>query len=946
MNNVILSILGVVYLVLANVGITPASFDDVYIGWGGIDRLSPSHTKNIVNAYQCDNYITDSKEEENPRYTTLSVRPGESTYLNDAGGAVRGLFQFSTPAGTDTLIMADTDTLYKSSGTLWATLEAGYSNAPWEGELYSDPKVTRLYLCNGFDGSRKYLSEKNISYAMQDQDNEVALVGNVYLVKNSLVATADASATSGLKAGHYIKYATAGTDDDWNEIVSTESTNITFNTPYTGTSAAFSSAVRSTDQLSSRYIVEYKGHIVMGSSKSESVKVSSTLGTEYFNLKNAYGVAQSFEATSSSLDKIRMTIYRTAEGTVGNIVIKIKETLESSSSLAKITFATLSLPTIATATDFDFGNVAITSGTPYYITIERETSSTSLVKVLYGTSYSGGNAYWTYNSTGFDSAWDTGNTTIESSPSISASIHDNYDTKIREASATTNFSETSTTQIDANNLVPEYYKAIWRYPIEEQMVTSDENNFDLVRLFITSNPMTSETYAKRLLVETVLSEMTWNIAKTGTSWNVVGCNGAGTDFTETDKVDLYDGTTPGFHRSGRDLTAIADNWTLSADNNYGIVGSVEGLASTGVWTSTQYSANNGSQEPTWEVTSLTGSSDASRDIYFEILSTSSNPSTINYSKRFKPENFPTLNTFDIPGRIVGIAKSGGYLIVAGKNPDALHFYRFTGDVRDGNGLDFVTTVPDITFGSSKSIARLPTTDSFIFYSGSGVCLQNGLKTKPLSGKIREEAKGFQNHKDPEDFYSGSQDQMPQGGLLPTKDTYLLSVPNSESKNSYIYAYNYANDTWTRWTDLYATALVTRYSGGSTPTLYLGDQSGQVYTLDKTGSTTKEAVLSWFFSKQDITKDKTLRNIEIIARADNPLTGCVTTLEAYDVMTGTTYTSLTKNVADNTTTDKMVELPFMLNKTGREFKLTLRQKASSGALSLRSIRYSGDIIRRR
>ena len=398
-----------------------------------------------------------------------------------------------------------------------------------------------------------------------------------------------------------------------------------------------------------------------------------------------------------------------------------------------------------------------------------------------------------------------------------------------------------------------------------------------------------------------------------------------------------------------EVTSLATRWTVAegdtySTNNHGIIISAESD-----YTQLDcYSKNYSSNKPFWSMTTETGTSETTQDLYFEVISEAGNGrSTCLYSKRYYPEHYPTLNTIQIPGRIVGLAKSGGYLIVAGKNPDALHFYKYTGSTNDGEGLNFVTSAVGITFGSSKSVAYLPMGQGFIFFSGLGVYHQNGLQSTLLSGRIREEAKLLANYRDPEQYYSGFASLMPQSTVLPTKDLYLLVAPTTEASNSNIYTFNYADNLWARWTNIETTAMEIRRSGGAEPVLYMGDSSGNTYTLDTTGSTTEEAVLQWYLSFRDITARKTLSEVLLWGRADNPLTSCFVTLEvsSTDPVSGDTQTEteyLTEDVDDNTTTDNMVEVVFSPGLKAREFKLRLTQQATQGAISWRAIKWSGDI----
>lgn len=940
-----LSLLGIAIVFLANVFLGPGEFEDVRVGWGGMDHISQTHLLDITSATQSDNYIVDSKNEENPRYSTLSVRPGFSTYLTTGSTAGRGLFHYLSPGGDDLMIACNTTSILKQGLSSWTTLQSGLYDSPWEGYLYTDPDVTRLYLCNGLNTNYKYISSQDRLMPMQNQDDEVTIGGTVWFTALSTTATGNAVAIASLEAGNYIKYSTAGTDDEWNEIVSIEGTTLIFSSLTKGLAGSYSLVVRSSNIARSRYIQEFEGHIVTAYSSVEtSTPVSNSATAEsyyYFDGNFTTGIAQSFVAASNSMNILRVKGMRfDSYEYSGNLIIKIKSSLTATSTIAKITYPVASLPTTQSNIDFNFGSIPLTIGGTYYWTIERENSSAIMYGYFVGGTAVTGQVYWTYNSSGFDSSWNTGVTTIDVQPR--GNINDPY------YNFNNNFESSASGYLDAAN------------------PTTDNTSLNPIRdvplLYVGGTPATQRKsllfsyaanwgntlYAKNEWISAKLKlykkgSVSGNVTaykrlppygitavwdKTIAGWYLDGCSSAESDFTNTGKVAITVPTAEGWVTF--EVSGIANTWTKQISTNNGLLISSDSTAQITFIGDSSAEA----YKPIWSFTAVTGSQDANSDLYFEIIKQSGQRSTVNYSKRYKPENFPTLNTFQIPGRVVGLAKSGGYLIVAGKNPDALNIYRETGDTTDGLGIDFVTRINNITFGSSKSIAYLPKEDSFIFYSGLGVYKQLGLQTRLLSGKIREEAKLFGSYRDPAEYYAGSANNMPQATVLPTKDLYLLSAVN----NQYIYAYNYANDTWVRWTGITPEAMVVRESGGSEPQLYYTDNTGQTYTMDTSGSTTTEAVLEWFFSGKDITKDKQLNLIEIWARADNPLTNCLVTLEVNSIDRSPNSRTFTFTPDNNATTDKMVKIACNPAIKSKEFKIRLTQKAIAGALSLRTIRY--------
>uniref|UniRef100_A0A6H1ZCL2 Uncharacterized protein n=1 Tax=viral metagenome TaxID=1070528 RepID=A0A6H1ZCL2_9ZZZZ len=939
------SLLGKIFLILISVFLPAQQIEEVWIASRGLDAITPTHNQEQLSFTRLDNYIIGSKAEEDPKYTTLSVRPGVSTFLNDPGTATRGMFHYRSPAGDDLVILATTDTIFKSSGTIWTTLEAGLSDFPWEGILYSDPDVARLYLCNGWDKNKKFLSGQSVLLPMQNQDNETQISGTVRFVVGSSVATCDAIANASLEAGQYIKPSTSHANTNWIEITSLETvgsvTTLEFSSQFPGTTEVTTSVVRSNDMDNSRYITEFAGHIVTGYvSISATTDVGPNLegSPEYYLMRDYYGVAQSFEAITSNISRIKVRMsgaFQSQYPPAGNLVVRLKDSISASAPLAEVIYPMASLPVNPSPVSFDFGSIPVTIGNTYYFTIERQTSDTTPFQIEHGSSATG-TSYWTANSTGFDGSWNSGYTTFEITPSYTDNLSVDYpDTYIDEANPTTNYK--SATQIYAGSLGGNVRKAVVKSLIEYHGLTTEAQPWTNVKYSMyKTGAGTGEITAARIVRVDNLQAMTWNKNNTVVNWAQAGCNKAGTtagdDYTvvamSTEAITSVEGYVTW------EVTTLSASWDVDTNINYGMVISNE----TSGQIVTFESSNASSNKPKWLLTTLTGSAESGHDLYFEISSEDSDRSTVVYSKRFFPENYPSLNTFDIPGRIVGLAKTGGYLIVGGKDPDAMHFYRFTGDVLDGKGIDYVTTVNDITFGSSKSIAYPPMDDSFIFFSGLGIYHQKGLQTMLLSAQIREQAKKFSDYRDPRDYYGGLADLMPQATILPTKDTYLISVPNAESINSYIYGLNYAMGSWYRWTNLNATTLMTRRSGGIEPRLYLGYGTGQVYTLDTSGSTTTVATAEFFLNKNDITKTKKLNFIEFGVRKDNPLTNSVVSLEVGTIDKGGSET-YGKALDDNATTDKMEYINFTPGLTAKEFKLKFTQQATAGAVSIRSIRYN-------
>jgi hypothetical protein len=937
-----LTLLGVAVAIFGSVFMAPGDREEVYTSFKGLDRISPTHLRDVVAFQQCDNYLLDSKNEENPRYSTMSPRPGITNYLSTASNPIRGLFHYQSPGGDDLMIACSTTSILKQGTSSWTTLQSGMHDSPWEGILYSDPDVTRLYLCNGVDDNQKYISSYDRVMPMQNQDDEVAIGGSVTFTNGAPTAVANATSVLSLEAGNYIKYSTAGTDIEWDEIASIEGTTLIFTSKSKNPTGASSAVVRSSDIDRSRYVAEYDGHVITAYSSVEtSTSVSNTTSTiDAYGISMAYGIAQSFEATANQMNIVRLKIYQYDKNS-GNIILKIKDSLAGTGYAAKITYPISSLPESDRTTDFNFGVVPLTIGKCYWLTIERENSSAGYFQMLGGTGVTG-SVSWTYNPTGFDSAWATGQTTIEVSPLADEATNyypignfGNYTAnclyQAQPAREEWSFNPTLLYTTTYTGWFSSYQrKSLHHFYLDYGGISTEASNWDNVKFSIyKTSATTGEVKIYRKLTSTY---GTW-----GGGWTTAGCSSPESDYTATNAVsNTNTSTLEGWLTF--EVTSIARVWTPDLANNYGILLSAETTAGH-----TFKADGSTTNKPKWTLTTATGKTETGKDLYFEIIKESGQRSTVNYSRRFKPENFPILNTFQIPGRAVGIAKTGGYLVVAGKDPDNLHFYRYTGDDSDGSGIEYVTSIHDLTFGSSKSVAYLPVDDSFIFFSGLGVYHQRGMQNTLVSGQIREEAKLMGNYRDPREYYAGQANSMPQATVLPTKDLYLLACPSTASKNSYVYAYNYANGFWTRWTGLYPTAMTVRRSGASEPRLYMGFDTGQVYTLDTSGSTTEECVLEWSFGGADLTKEKYLGYLDLWTRADNPLTTCRATLETSSPQAGSSITStatktLTLNIENNTSTDAMRWLIYQPALTAREFKLRFTQKATAGGLSLRTIRY--------
>lgn len=955
----ILTLLGILIAFLGNVFLGIGNFEDVRVGWGGLDRISQTHLMDITSMYQCDNYALDSKDEENPRYSVISVRPDKTAYLNATGNSVRGLFDYQTSSGDNLIIMATKDTVYRSSAGSWTTLGTGFYDSPWESVLYALPNNERIYLCNGLNNNKKFFSGRDILYDMQNQDNETTISGNLWFTQGATTATGDATAIASLEAGQYVKSATTDDDSLWMEITTIEGTTLSFSDKYDGSTASSAVCVRSNDAANSRHMIEYEGHLVTAyTSEETTISISNTVSTEYWASSMAYGIGQSFTATSNQMNVLRLKIYQFDKND-GNIILKIKTAIDSTDYISKITYPISSLPLNDGSnklTDFNFGAVALTSGSTYYFTIERENSSAGYFQLAGGTAATG-SVYWTYNSTGFDGNWNVGVTTIEVSPLASVAYGDpggawyplgNFGTPtnsyLDQANPTISYFSFNPisliTSTYAGYFSGNQRRSIHNFYLDYGGVSTEASNWDNVKFSIYKTSSTSgEVKIYRKLTSAFAP---WSAAMA--PWTTAGCLSPEADYTATDTVSNANATTEAGWLTF-EATSIARAWTPALANNYGILLSAETTAGHTFYADGAAS----SVRPKWTLTTATGKNETGKDLYFEIIKKSGQRSTVNYSRRYKPELFPLLNTFDVPGTIVGLAKSGGYLIVGTKRPDALHFFNATYDTADGLGIKDTTRINGITFGGgSHSIAYLPKADAFIFYSGLGVYMQKGLQTTLLSGKIREEAKGFTNYRDPLDYYMGFADLMPQAMIDPTKDTYMLAVPNALGVNSYLYNYNYANDAWTRWTALYPTAMLCRPERGGTPTIYLGGVDGQTYTFNKTGSITQEATLVWMFSGKDLTKKKQFNLIEFTGVVDNPLVNCVITLEA--ISTNPTATDVVKTpirqtirLANNTTTNSQVQLRFdSIGILAREIKLTLTQASDQGAVSWRLVRYKGVI----
>lgn len=945
-----LTLLGVLIAFLGNVFLGTGSFEDVRVGWAGLDRIHQTHLLDVTSLYQCDNYVLDSKDEEDPKFSVISVRPDKTAFLNATGSSVRGLFDYTTSGGDNLILMADKDAVYKSSGTLWTTLESGFSDSPWEGNLYTLPSINRLYLCNGLDNNKKFFSGRDRLYNMQNQDQETQISGTMYFTSNSITATGDAAALASLEAGQYVKSATTADDSQWVEVASKEGTTAIFSTRYTGTTASSTLCVRSNNVVNSRHMIEYEGHEVLGYTNiSQEIQIAgiSTAEPESYILRKAYGVSQSFTATKNNITGIKVRISKAflfGDDATGNILVKLKDSISATVPSAQIIYSVKNLPDGIADFEFNFGYVRTTIGATYEITIERENSSTTPIQIQTGGAYAGGNSSYTYNPGGFNATWATGLTTIEVVPTKIGM--DNFggepDTYIDENAPTTNYGITANTY--AGFFGTKQRKSIFWYSLEYDYITQEAYNFSSVRLQLQKTGSgTGEIKVYRLLPMTDPATATWNVFASPLTWAIAGCGSPATDYTTADATTTTIGSATG--AITLDVTAISNHWNIVTGINYGILVSCETTGQGMTFESSTAAAN----QPKWLLTTQTGTSDAAQDLYFEVISEKSNSSTVIYSKRFKPENFPTLNTFNVPGTIVGMAKSGGYLIIGTEKPDALCFFNATYNTDDGEGIKDTTRIDGITFGGgSHSIAYLPKEDSFIFYSGLGVYMQKGLQTVLLSGNIRDEAKGFTNYRDPLDYYGGMADLMPQAVIDPTKDTYMLAVPKALGVNSYLYNYNYANDSWVRWTNLYPTAMLLRQERGTTPTLYMGETSGQVWTLNKTGSVTQEATLAWFWSQKDINKFKRLDLVELWGRADEILTGCIVTLEvsgtnpiSRDQLT--TPVRQTLHITDNTTLDAQVQCKFdSVGVQARELRLSLFQSSLQGGISWRSIRYKGTI----
>lgn len=954
---------------LINVNTPAQSVEKVYVDFRGLDRKNPAHHKQELSFITCQNYMFGPKEEENPLYGSLSVRPGITAFLNDLNEPFRGLFPFRSSTGTDDLIACTSTSIWRSGASSWEALKVGQGDAPYEGQLWSDSNITRLYLTNGSNTPQKYLAGQSSTFDMQNQDDEIALssYGSVWFTNGATTATCEVVVAAVLSQGQYIKSSTDVSADEWVEIIDITGTTLTFSYPYIGATGTAESAVASSDMEKARFITEYEGHIIMGYTgvvKSSTITGNSSTN-DYYILNSAYGVAFSFEA-DSVWNKITFSMWR-GTGTTGNLLLKIKSSLTGSATTTiKYPVASLAITSQEVAVEFGSKAAGI-----YYCTIERENSSTSPVYI----GRSPGQSFWTYNETGFDSNWNTGTTTVEiitgdSSDAIlgphtyrksEVSVNYNYDTDITSWSVQIDVNRSSQGTTRFQNTAGEMTKGVFYFPIEQYHIKNEENNYLKIalQLAVLRGTGTFEATARAYEITTPnqVNQMTGNNRLTGTAWGGTVCSLEGVDFTNTNSsaisisaLSSYDKlgySTIYYGTSEVNISNIASDWTISADNNYGIIISSEVYPQTATYLN---NANNpwGTLYPRYELTTLTGSTETSTGIYFKVTSEIANRSRVIYSRRNFPELFPALNVLDIAGTVTGLINSGGYLIigatdVGADSPSKLYYLSFTGETDDGFGLDFINSViNNTTVGSSKSIKNIPNSTTTLFYSGTQLNALTGQGISSISDIIKDEAKKFQNRRSPNDWYNGYADMQPQATIMPEKNLYLLAYPAAESKNSYISVYDYNRGAFTQWTGLYPTAMAVRKSSGGQPVLYMGFQDGQCWTLDKTGSTSSKAILEWVLNDFDITKKKTLKNIEIIGRADNPLQGSIITLEAQSTDSLSSdeiieNKSFSEQITDNSTTNNMVHFVAAPDLTAREIKLKLTQSSTQGAISLRAIR---------
>jgi hypothetical protein len=946
--NLVAGLIGSFFAILSSVFLPPGNVEQVYVGWGGLKTLPPTHYRELVDMQVCDNYILDSKSEESPRFSAMSVRPGETPYLDDPGGSIRGLFNFNSPSGDSLIIMANTTGLYKSSGSSWTLLSNGFSDNPWEGYLYGDPNVTRLYLCNGRDSNKKYLTKG--LFNMQNQADYTVLSGSVTFTKNSSIATGDATSAGSIEVGMYITSTSEAADTSWVEVVSKEGTNLTLSTPWVLSTVVANNAIRSNNVVNSKHVTEYEGHIVLGYTNidEETIASSTTTSTEGYVLLLAKGAYQKFTATTNNITKVRLALYQLESSYSsfnvaphGNLIVKIKESVASSFSLASISKPISELPDNLSDVYIDLGYVALTVGNDYYMTIERETSSDSPVYLSITT---GGESGYTHSSSGFLSGWNTGSTTIEKEVDLNSNFNYNPDTYIKSDDPTA-FSQQNEAAFNVNGTTPrktivQSFTSYWW--VNPQLAGAPKGQaWENVKLKIykTSTGVTGEVKALQCLPNSgtffLMERSSWNNYAEVYPWYTAGANRPELDYSTLGASSVILPSNEGWVTF--EVTTIVSSWEPLTWTNGILI-----TAETGG--SFNFSAfDSGVNVPTWSFTVKTGTTESGKSLNYSLISEDSDSSTIIYSRRFKPELFPTDNTFKVPGQVCGLLSTGGYLVVGARNPDSLHYYRYTGETTDGLGIDFVTSIPGITIGSSKSIAQLPKGAGSLFFSGAGVYNINGLNIQLRSGNIREEAKKFASYRDSSSWYSGLASLMPQGVVLPTKDTYLLAVPLALGFNSYVYAYNYANDTWTRWTGLYPTSMLVRDIVGQEPQLYYGYNTGQVYTQDQTGSTTQEAIAEFYLSGKDLSKDKQLDKIELFGIMDNPLSGSYVTLEVSSTDPGSSQTSTTTKKMtfgpfNNSITNANKTFTFLPNYTAKEFKIRFTQKATEGAANLRSIRY--------
>jgi len=75
----------------------------------------------------------------------------------------------------------------------------------------------------------------------------------------------------------------------------------------------------------------------------------------------------------------------------------------------------------------------------------------------------------------------------------------------------------------------------------------------------------------QVLTDTVLSQATWTIAKTGTNWTGAGCTTAGTDYTATATGTGTVGQSTLYDKVTVNVTSMVASWVATPTTNYGLL---------------------------------------------------------------------------------------------------------------------------------------------------------------------------------------------------------------------------------------------------------------------------------------------------------------------------------------------------------------------------------------